>query len=95
MDQIVSIIQTHVASVAVGPSAARGRGRSGVVERARRFLGVLPLSALGTSNQDHFRDELDRATRKLTAALPEPARCWGLSRKLLNIFLRDALYNHY
>jgi hypothetical protein len=29
------------------------------------------------------------------AALPRPARSWGLARKCLNIFLRDCFYNAY
>lgn len=34
-------------------------------------------------------------TERLRMALPKGARHWGLARKLLNIFLRDATYNHH
>ncbi len=34
-------------------------------------------------------------TEELSSALPKQAQSWGLSRKLLNIFPRDALYNIY
>ena len=42
-----------------------------------------------------FCQRLNKATEELKKALPEERRDWGLARKLLNIFLRHAFYNHY
>jgi len=42
-----------------------------------------------------FRLRIDKATEDLRVALPHRARSWGLARKLLNIFLRDAMYTTY
>lgn len=42
-----------------------------------------------------FRKSLDSATTELRDALPQKARSWGVARKCLNIFLRDAFYTCY
>lgn len=81
--------------MAVSASAARGQRAPGLVEAARRYLAVLPLRQFGVSREEVFRSRLDRATQRLTAALPGRGRSWGVARKLLNIFLRDALYTSY
>jgi hypothetical protein len=66
-----------------------------VVPVARTFLEQLPLRRFGTSQSAAFCSHLDRATEELLSGLPDGARHWGLARKLLNIFLRDALYTGY
>ncbi len=38
---------------------------------------------------------MDDHTERLQGSLPAPARHWGIARKALNIFLRDALYTTY
>ncbi len=44
---------------------------------------------------ESFDDDLDQSTLKLQRSFPKPARQWGLARKLLNMFLRDALYSRH
>jgi hypothetical protein len=66
-----------------------------MVEAARSYLAKLPLERFGTSRHAQFRAELDRATRGLKRKLPPAGRSWGMARKLVNIFLRDALYTVY
>ena len=73
----------------------RGAGNTGVVTAARAHLGRLDLRPFGTHDDDGFRAELNSATTRLREVLPEDARCWGLARKGLNIFLRDCLYTVY
>jgi hypothetical protein len=58
-------------------------------------LAGLDLRQFGVSGQALFRRRLDRATERLSRALPPRGRSWGVARKLLNIFLRDALYTSY
>ena len=70
----------------------RGAGNTGVVTAARTHLGCLDLRPFGTRDDDRFRAELNSATTRLRAVLPEYSRHWGLARKGLNIFLRDCLY---
>lgn len=86
--------QARTARIAVSASAARGQ-RSGTVKAARRFLSTLDLGRFCVADTFAFRKQLDKATNELFQALPRGARHWGLARKLMNIFLRDALYTTY
>lgn len=88
-------IQRMLARGAVGPSTVRGQGPPGVAAAVRSFLAVLRLEPFGTSDARKFAAELDRQTSRLMEALPDGAQTWGLARKCLNIFLREALYNVY
>lgn len=87
-------VQSRVARGAVGASAARGRGNTGVVTAARQHFVRLNVARF-RAGPVAFRRALDRETEALRAALPKSARHWGLARKLLNIFLRDCLYTTY
>ena len=88
-------IKTRAAVVAVGPSTARGQGAPGVVGALRTALDAVPLGRFSRSKQGGFVRALDASTLMVIAALPRPARSWGLARKCLNIFLRDCFYNTY
>jgi hypothetical protein len=90
---LIQAMQKHVAIVSISPSSVRGQGSGGVVARATEFLEVLPLQSFGSNTEVSFRKALDEATHELRASLPKPAQSWGLARKCLNIFLRDAFYN--
>ena len=91
----IQAIQERVAVVAISPSAVRKAGAPGVVAASTRFLAALDLWRFATSNQIAFGQALDDGTNQLLCALPEKARSWGLARKCMNVFLRDALYNAY
>jgi hypothetical protein len=58
-------------------------------------MAELPLAPFGTADHRSYSRQLDAATRRLMATLPRRAATWGLSRKLLNLFLRDCLYTTY
>ncbi len=62
---------------------------------SRTFFARLDLSQFRARDRATFRKRLDRETRRLMGVLPRRARSWGLARKLLNMFLRDALYSTY
>ena len=87
-------VRSRTARVAVGPSTVRGQGK-GAARSARKFLRGLRLRPFGTRDESAFHRALDRATGTLTDELPAPSKSWGLSRKIVNIFLRDCLYNVY
>lgn len=93
--RFLKMIQHRTARVAVGASATRGQGAKGIVAAAREFMGDLPLAPFGTSDQMAYARQLDAATLGLKDFLPWGAKTWGLSRKLLNIFLRDCFYTTY
>ena len=92
---LIPAIQKHVAVFAIGPATVRGQGARGVVAAAREFLAELPLRSFARSTEASFRRSLDSATEDLALSFPKPARSWGLARKCLNIFLRDAFYNSH
>ncbi len=85
----------RTAELAIGTSTLRNQGAPGVVSAAREFLKELDLDLFRVRNRDSFHARLSAATRRLKGRLPKRARNWGAARKALNIFLRDALYNHY
>lgn len=70
---------------------ARGKGRRGITVIARQRLGDLDLELFSTNSQPAFNRRLDAETSKLQQAIPNHE--WGISRKILNVFLRDCLYN--
>ena len=93
--QFLRIVQSRVARVAVGASTVRGRGNAGTVGAARAFLRSIDLTAFSTSDPETLASALERITQSLRQALPETAAHWGIARKVLNIFIRDCLYNKY
>jgi hypothetical protein len=92
--QFIIAVQQRCARIAVSASATRRQGK-GTVKAARKFLKDLPLRQYGTKDARKFRARIDKATNALEHALPSRSRSWGLARKLLNIFLRDAMYTTY
>jgi hypothetical protein len=62
---------------------------------ARHFLTHLNLRYFATSRERLFRARLDEATWHHSRSLPKGTKSWGSARKVLNIFLREALYTSY
>ena len=89
----VSTVQAFIARASVSPSAMRGRGGRGTIDCTRRFLSELSLKPFGVSNAQLFGERLDEATDELLSLMPRRGRKWGKARKILNIFLRNALYS--
>lgn len=54
---------------------------------------MLDLKQFGELGPEDFGGLIDLTTDRLLAVLPSGARFWGLARKVVNIFLRDCLYN--
>jgi hypothetical protein len=91
----LTAIRRMLARATVGPSTVRNQGAPGIAVAARSFLVELDLDPFSTSDPTAFAAELESQTLKLVAALPAKARSWGLARKCLNIFLREAFYNAF
>src|SRR5436190_23456211 len=77
---------------AAGASATRGNGK-GAAKAGRDFLGKLQIKRFSVRTSHEFQEELNGATKQLQNRFPNSN--WGLARKLINIFLRDVLYNKY
>jgi len=86
-------LRSQLARAATGSSAVRGKGNAGVAAAARRYLAQLDLAKLAT-DPEAFPTLLDQRTSSLLKAFKGEARQrWGLARKLINLFLRDAVSN--
>jgi hypothetical protein len=72
----------------------RGQG-GGVLKASQEFLAQIPLARIPKSSTKRFGVWLDRQTEQLLDALPIANRPWGASRKAINLFMRDVLYNQY
>jgi hypothetical protein len=88
-------MQRYVAWTSVGASTVRGMRTSGLVACFRRELQAVKLRRFTGVSERAFRGRLDDETELLLGRLPMGCRFWGLARKVLNIFLRSALYNTY
>ncbi len=94
MDEFIVELQKHIANVSIGSSTVRGRPM-GTVHSARSYLAKLDLNNVHILDERQFKVWMNKKTAYLKSKLPEGAQQWGLARKCLNIFLRDALYNQY
>lgn len=94
-EDFLPTLQRFVAFAAIGPSALRNQGASGVIGAAREFLGGLDLSSFAVATGAEFGAVLDAATESLESRFPKRARHWGAARKAVNLFLRDSLNNRY
>jgi hypothetical protein len=95
MDDFLTQMQKHVAYTSVGPSTVRGQRSPGLVGELRELLAAVDLAGLATCKPRDFTKILDAETTRIERSMPANARYWGVARKVLNIFLRGATYNHY
>jgi hypothetical protein len=75
-------------------STVRRMGRSGTLEAVRAFLKRIDLAHVSETSPPNYIRTLDDLTSNFQRSLPKPAY-WGVARKCLNLFFRDALYNFY
>ena len=89
---LIDALVSRAARVAVGASVVR-KSPAGTVRSGRAYLRSVLLEHFSTDDADEFVTVLDKETKQLQRALPKGARNWGLARKVLNIFVRDAVCN--
>lgn len=94
-DKFYQDMQRHIAVTAIGPSALRNQGASGVIKNARSYLAEISLKGFRTKDEQTFLKILDKETQKLQQKFPQGAQNWGAARKALNLFLRDVFYNQF
>lgn len=76
-------------TIRLGPA---GRGVTGMREVAWSFCENIDLSKL--SSPKKYSNKLDEFTVQLQSKFPDGGRFWGVSRKCINIFMRDITYNY-
>lgn len=92
--EFLKVMQRHTATTCIAPSSLRNQG-PGVLVAARTRLSKISLARIPHSSAVRFGAWLDRETEKILDQLPIRERPWGVARKALNLFLRDALCNQY
>jgi hypothetical protein len=93
--KLIPLLQKRTATIAIGPSTGRRMGPKGTVKAAREHLARLDLAQFSVTAKEQFEQQLNEATEAFVSSMPNGARYWGSCRKFLNIFLRDAAYNHH
>jgi hypothetical protein len=93
-EDFIAQMQKKVAVSAVGASAVRGQPK-GTIEVARGHLARIALGHVPRRDALRFAEWLDRRTEEMTFGAQARAVPWGVARKCLNLFLRDAFYNRY
>jgi hypothetical protein len=88
-------MQRQVVNVSIGAALVRGLGPAGTAEKVREFLYKFDLRSVQLEKEPAFLEKLECATQDLMKALPKGGQPWGRSRKYINIFLRNCLYNQY
>jgi hypothetical protein len=96
MDQVfLKDVQNFIAN-SFNASIIRGMAGKGALAQIQSFLKRIDLAQISKCDPAQYRDKLDSLTDELLAALPAPDReKWGMARKCLNLFFRDAFYNFY
>lgn len=85
----------RLANIAIGPSALRNQGASGVIDAARKFLAGLDLTQFVVADEEQFLKVLDKQTEKLRTDFPDGAKNWGAARKAINLFLAECCYHRF
>jgi len=67
-----------------------------MINNTQKFLVGVGLQKFQGLDAEGFNLKLDNLTRQLMKQFPATARKnWGAARKVLNLFLRDALYDQH
>ena len=81
----INLIQKRIANISVGSSTVRGQPKE-TVKLARNYLSSIDLQSFSNiRNITQFQILLDKRTISLKEQIP--SKSWGISRKVLNIFL--------
>jgi len=81
----IELIKKRIANISVGSSTVRGQPKE-TVNTVRLYFNSLELQDFSNiSNEVQFKTILDKHTLILKDKLP--SKSWGISRKVLNIFL--------
>lgn len=86
----IELVQRRLSITSVATSTVRGQPK-GTVAIARKFLQSINLKDFSVENEDQFRNVLNSCTEELKDMLP--SNSWGIARKVLNIFLFQAVHD--
>src|SRR6266852_8429109 len=87
-------VQNFIAN-AFSVGIVRNMVPGGTLAIIQEFLKEIDLAAISKKTPSQFPQMLDHLTEKLRQRMPRGDRHWGVARKCLNLFFRDALYSFY
>lgn len=96
--QFLKLNHRRLAQIAIGASAIRNQGGSGLVEILRTYFEKeinLKMFVSSLSNEKRYKRFLNTHTENILKRFPKGAKSWGAARKGLNLFLRDIVYNKF
>jgi hypothetical protein len=95
MKNLTKSIADFIAITSIGNSTIRNMGEAGNNEKVREFLKTIPLEIFfeKVQSDSNFRKWLNIQTRKLIRSVKFHGNGFGPSRKCINIYLRNILYN--
>lgn len=87
----IDLIQKRIVNISVSSSTVRGQPK-GTVKITRNYLGSIDLQSFSEIHDEtQFNLLLDKHTESLKEQIP--SKSWGISRKVLNIFLFQASHD--
>lgn len=94
MPLLIELVQKRIANISVGASTVRGqpKGTKGIAIDYLQSVNLKDFSDV--TGEAHFKNLLDKRTNELKDKLPSsPRGRWGIARKVLNIFLFQAVHD--
>ena len=95
MDKLIDQVNNWIAHTSVGPSTVRGQRSPGLVDRLRKLLIRVDLQSFAKCQKADFLNLLNVETETIKRQMPRGKQHWGIARKVLNIYLRGAMYNAF
>lgn len=95
-DELLKFMRRRVASTSIGPSTVRKLIPKGTIDKVRKYLFRPDLSVFSTHDVQKFASILDTQTERFRrGGLGRHRKMrWGVARKCLNIYLRNAAYQY-
>lgn len=96
--QFYQLLHRRLSQIAVGASAIRNQGSSGLIKILRQYFETkieLDIFIESLVEETKYSDFLNEHTSKILLLFPDKAQSWGAARKGLNLFLREIVYSNF
>ena len=96
--EFYKLLHRRLSQIAVGPSAIRNQGSSGIIKTLRDYFETqINLDQFVNSLVDEtkYLEFLNEHTSHILTLFPEKAQSWGAARKGLNLFFREIVYSKF
>lgn len=96
-EQFINKCRNRVIETCIGASTVRGQNYPGLLNKSRMILTKIDVNTFYKAlNNYTYNNFLDRETLKFIKAFGKSKKpSWGITRKILNLYFRDLVYNSY